>query len=417
MTDIAFGVASGEHQDHSPPISPFDLQPMQPLTALIVTPTLHEGAAAAGAVELIRILAAAGHRPIIISGGGRFADQAAAGGGTCIMLDMASHNPVRILSNALALMRLVREHRCNFIHALGRAPGWSAYIAARITGVPFLTTWYKGFREQNAFKRFYNGVMARGDRVIVVSDQLAELVNDRYGTPWSRIAVVPLSIDMTRFDPAQVSDERVDAIRRDWGVAAGDRVILVVGRMLRRKGHHVVVDAARRLKAMGLKDFVFVFAAKDQGTRYAAELWDRVLASEINDVVRIAGTIGDLPAAYTAATAALSAAVQPEGLQRALLEAQAMARPVIVSDLGAGPDVVLAPPAVGDDRITGMRFPSGDDAALAAALIRLFSMPEAEHRAIGARGRAWVFSHFGGPTGAELTLKLYADVTISRKAA
>ena len=142
-------------------------------------------------------------------------------------------------------------------------------------------------------------------------------------------------------------------MRRAWGVAASDRVILVVGRMLRRKGHHVVVEAARRLKAMGLKNFVFVFAAEDQGTRYAAELWDQVLATGTSDVIRMAGPIDDLPAAYAAATVAVSAAVQPEGLQRALLEAQAMARPVIVSDLGAGPEVGAGPSCGGrrpDDR-------------------------------------------------------------------
>src|SRR4029079_7036537 len=100
------------------------------------------------------------------------------------------------------------------------------------------------FREQNAFKRLYNGVMARGDRVIAVSDQLAELINDRYGTPFSRIAVIPLSIDTERFDPAHVTPERIAAVRRAWGIADGDRVILVVGRMLRRKGHQVVVQAA-----------------------------------------------------------------------------------------------------------------------------------------------------------------------------
>ena len=69
-----------------------------------------------------------------------------------------------MLRNAFALARIVREHRCDMIHAHGRAPAWSAYLASRMTGVPFVTTWYKGFREQNAFKRIYNGVMARGDR-------------------------------------------------------------------------------------------------------------------------------------------------------------------------------------------------------------------------------------------------------------
>src|SRR6185295_17541533 len=216
--------------------------------------------------------------------------------------------------------QIVREQRCDLLHAHSRAPAWSAFLAARLTGVPLLTTWYKGFRQQNAFKRLYNSVMARGDRIITVSDQLAELINDRHGIPFSRIAVIPPSIDTARFDPARVSREQIAAVRRSWGVADTDRVILVVGRMLRRKGHHVVVQAAARLKAMGLKDFVFVFAAEDRDTRYAAELWDQVQANGLNEVIRTTGPIDDLPAAYAASMAALSAAVQPEGLQRALLE-------------------------------------------------------------------------------------------------
>jgi glycosyltransferase involved in cell wall biosynthesis len=283
--------------------------------------------------------------------------------------------------------------------------------------VPFVTTWYKGFREQNALKRIYNGVMARGEPVIAVSDQLAELINDRYGTPRDRIAVVPLSIDTERFDPGSVSRDRIAAIRRLWGIRDGDRIVLVTGRMLRRKGHHVVIEAVERLKAKGLKDFVVVFAAEDQGTRYAGEIWDRVLATGSNDIVRMSGPIDDLPAAYAAAMVTVSAAVQPEGVQRALLEAQAMERPVIVSDLGAGPDVVLAAPAVGNDRITGMRFATGDADALAAALVRLFSMPEGEQRAIGTRGRVWVRSHFNAEASAALTLKLYADAAARQKAA
>ena len=135
---------------------------------------------------------------------------------------------------------------------------------------------------------------------------------------------------------------------------------------------------------MGLKDFLCVFVGEDRGrTRYTGELWDLVLSTGTMDVIRMAAPVADMPAAYAAATVVVSAAVQPEGLQRAILEAQAMARPVIVSDLGAGPDVVLTPPAVPESRITGLRFPAGDDAALAAALLRLFSMPEpmrARHR-------------------------------------
>jgi len=387
------------------------------LIVLIVVPTLHGGAADTGVVELVRILAAAGHRPIVASSGGRLTGVVEAAGGENVRLDMDSQNPAVVLRNVFALVGLVRERGCEVVHAHGRAAAWSAFACAKLTGVPFVTTWHKGFRQQNGFKRLYNSVMARGIRVIAVSEQIAVLVNDRYGTSWDRLVVVPASVDGNRFDPATVSRERIEAARNAWGVGRGDRVILVAGRMLRRKGHHVVVRAMSRLKAMGVKDFVCVFAAEDQGTRYAAELWDQVLAAEATDVVRISGPLDDLPAAYAAASVVVSAAVQPEGLQRALLEAQAMARPVIVSELGAGADVVLAPPAVPHDRMTGLRFATGDDAALAAALIQLFSLPESVQSAIGGRGRSWVLEHFNAGAVSEMTLKLYADVAAQRIAA
>src|ERR1700674_86779 len=348
---------------------------LDPITVLIVVPTLDVGAADAGALGLVRILTAAGHRAIVASCAGRLVADVTAAGGEFVPLDVASHNPIVMLRNAAALIRIARERKCDLIHALGRASAWSAYLAARLRGIPFVTSWYKGFRDQNILKHLYNGIMARGDRVVAASEQIAQLINDRYGMPWDRISVVPISIDFDRFNPANVVQERVDAMRRTWGIKRDTKVILIVGRILRRKGHHVMVKAVKRLKEMGLKDFLCVFVGEDRGrTHYTGELWDLVLATQTMDVVRMAAPVSDMPAAYAAASVVVSAAVQPEGLQRAILEAQAMARPVIVSDLGAGPDVVLAPPAVPDSRITGLRFHSGDDAALAAAFLRLVSL-------------------------------------------
>ncbi len=309
-------------------------EPRNSITVLIVVPTLDVGAADAGAVGLTRILTAAGHRVIVASRAGRLVADVTAAGGEFIALNIASHNPITVLRNTLALMRIARDRKCDVVHALGRAAAWSAYLAARINGVPFLTSWYKGFREQNVFKRLYNGIMARGDRVVAVSEQIAQLINDRYGTPWKRIAVVPYSIDFAQFDPAHVARERVEAVRHSWGVKRDTKVILIVGRILRRKGHHVTVRAAKRLKDMGLKNFLCVFVGEDRGrTGYTGELWDLVLSTGTMDVIRMAAPVADMPAAYAAASVVVSAAIQPEGLQRAILEAQAMARPVIVSDL------------------------------------------------------------------------------------
>jgi len=381
------------------------------IVALIVVPSLDVGAADAGAVELVRILAGAGHHAIVVSRAGRLVADATAAGGEFVPLDMSSNNPIKMLHNGIVLVRLARERRCTVIHAFGRAGAWSAYFAARFCAIPFVTSWYKGFREQNLFKRLYNGVMARGSRVLASSEQIAQLINDRYGTAWEKITVVPCSIDLDRFNPENVSRERIEAVRGAWGIKRDTKVILITGRILRRKGHDVVVKAVKRLKEAGLKNFLCVFVGEDRGrTRYTGELWDLVLSTGTMDVIRMAATVADMPAAYAAASVVVSAAVQPEGVQRAILEAQAMARPVIVSDLGAGPDVVLAAPAVPESRIAGFRFQAGDDAALAVTLLRLFSMPEPNRATIGRRGRDWVVGHFNREIVAEQTLRLYGEI-------
>ncbi|HWK98173.1 MAG TPA: glycosyltransferase [Pseudolabrys sp.] len=390
----------------------------KPITVLIVVPTLDQGAAEHGAVELVRILKLAGHHAIVAARSGRLIGDVIKSGGEFIALDVASRNPLVILRNAIALMRIARQRDCDVIHALGRAGAWSAALAAKQRGIAFVTGWTKGFSESNPFKRFYNAVMARGDRVVATCDGIADLIHARYGTSRQRLAVVPPSIDFAAFDPAAVTWERTSALRRAWGLAPETKVILVTGRIVRRKGHHVVVKAIKRLKDSGLADFACVFVGEDRGrATYPGELWDLVLANGLMDHVRMAAPVRDMPAAYATATVVVSAAIQPEGVQRAILEAQAMARPVIVSDLAAGPDVVLATPAVPDNRATGLRCPAGDEEALAAAVFRLLTMAEPARAAMGRRGRAWVIDRFDASVAAGRMLALYRELTGRRQQA
>jgi glycosyltransferase involved in cell wall biosynthesis len=393
------------------PNAPIEPVAASALTVLIAVPTVEVGEADEGAVELARILGANGHRAVVVSNGGRLEPSLAASGTETVRLDMTSRSPPAIFYNAFALKRIIAQRRCAIVHALARAPAWSALIAARMAGVPFVTTWYNGFREQNIFKRFYNGVMTRGERVIAVSDQIAEAIAMRYRGASGRIVVVPSRIDFAVFDPALVTPQRVSAVRSTWDIGPDTRVIVVIGPILRRKGHHVAVRAAGRLKEMGLRDFSFVFVGEDPGrSSYAGELWDLVLATQTSDVVRIVGPPDDLLAAYSAATAVVCPAIQLEGSQRSVLEAMAMERVVIASDLAVGPETLLGSPGAADDRMTGLTFASGDDRELAAAVIRLLSAPESVRAAIGRRGRELAVAQFAGEQSAAQMLALYGEL-------
>src|ERR1041384_322526 len=110
----------------------------RPLSVLVLAPTLHAGAADAGAIDLVRILRGAGHRVVVASNGGRLEDEVAEAGAAFIRLDVADFNPIFIARAALSLNRIVRRERCDAIHAHGRAAAWAGLVVSRATGVPLI---------------------------------------------------------------------------------------------------------------------------------------------------------------------------------------------------------------------------------------------------------------------------------------
>ena len=76
-----------------------------------------------------------------------------AAGGELVAFPAATKNPLKMLANARAIVRLVREQGVDLIHARSRAPAWSALLAARRARVPFVTTYHGAYGETNAVKR------------------------------------------------------------------------------------------------------------------------------------------------------------------------------------------------------------------------------------------------------------------------
>ncbi len=386
-----------------------------PLTVVQVIPDLQSGGAGMSVLQVADALVSKGHRAIVVSEGGRLEQDLQRIGARFVRLPVASKNPSLIVQNGRRIAALARDERADLLHAQSRAPAWSCLLAGRLAAVPYVATCDNLYREQNPLKRLYNSAMVRGARVIALGNGLAQMIERRYGTPRERIAVVERAVDLSAFNAAAVTQERVDALARHWGIEREDRVVLLPGRLTRRKGAEVLVAAARRLHEAGLKNFVCVIAGEEQpGTRFAADLWDRVHQSELSEFVRIVGHCADMPAAYALADIAVSTVLPPGGPQRALLEAQAMGTPVVASDAGGRDEVLWAPPAVPEDRATGLLYPAGNAAELAQALFKLFAMGAPARKAMGARGRAFVTSRFPRQAFTDRILSIYAEVAAAR---
>lgn len=374
-------------------------------TVLQIVPELHTGGAERTAVDVAARLVDEGWRAIVLSDGGRLVDELTATGAEHVDFPARSKNPLKLRANATAIARMVRNEGVDIIHARSRAPAWSAYWAARRTGVPFVTTYHGAYNQKSWLKGTYNSVMARGDVVIANSGYTADLIRTRHPFADGRIVTIHRGTDLAAFaDPG--IPERAAALRRQWGVADGARVILQLARLTGWKGQAVVIDALAQLH--GHTDCVAVLAGDAQGREdYLASLRARIAEKGLEGRVFLPGHCADVPAAMMAADIVVVASVEPEAFGRAAVEGQAAGRPVIVSELGAVGETVATPPTVRDGERTGWKVPPGDPAALAKALATALDLDHEQRAALGDRTRAHVRSAFSLEAMTGRTMDVY----------
>jgi glycosyltransferase involved in cell wall biosynthesis len=372
-----------------------------PAPALLqVLPALRSGGVERGTLEIAEAQIAAGFRALVASAGGEMVPALEALGAKHITLPLTAKSPWALWRNAAALGALARAEGVALIHARSRAPAWSALMAARRAGLPFVTTYHGAYNEGFPGKRFYNSVMARGDRVIAISHFIADLIRARHGVAESRLRVIPRGVDPRRFDPALVSVERIEKLRAAWKLPEGRPIIMLPARVTRWKGQMVLVEAMARLPGDSL---ALLVGDAEERPAFKAELLARIESLGLKARVRLVGHAADMAAALLLADVVIHASTDAEAFGRTVIEAQAMARPVIASDLGAPRETVA-------EGVTGWRTPPGDAAALAAAIGKALALTPAERAALGAWARAAVLSGYNTEAMQAATIAVYREL-------
>lgn len=386
------------------------------LRVLQVLPALDSGGVERGTVDIARALNKAGARAFVVSSGGRLSSVLEEMGTTVETLPVHSKNPFVMILNIWRLKKIIRKHDINVVHARSRAPAWSAFFAARLADVPFVTTYHGTYNGKSRIKRFYNSVMARSDVVIANSSFIAEHIGERYPAAKERVVTIPRGVDLAVFDPENVSEERIAHFRKACRLSARDQrlIVLLPGRLTAWKGHDVLLDAMIALQKnppADLPAFVCVFLGDSQGRHFKVLLAQRLTTEGLQSQVRIAGHYDDMPAAYAGSDIVISPSIEPEAFGRVAIEAQAMRKPVIATDHGGARETVItvndeAHPAQ-DSQATGLRIQPGDAEAVAQALYAFLCMGAEARDRMGARGRAHIGEHFSLANMCSQTLAAY----------
>ncbi len=383
--------------------------PLGRLCVMQVIPELDAGGAEQTTVDISSALVKEGHRSIVVTQGGRLAKLVTDAGGIVVFLPVASKMPWRMAINSRHMRHLIERHHVSVVHARSRAPAWSAYWAAGGAHVPFVTTYHGTYNAKSPLKRFYNGIMVRGRKVIANSEFIADHIQREHKVPPQNIVTIPRGFDPARFAPNLVECTRVRSLREAWGAADGDRfVILLPGRLTRWKGQTVLIEALAQLKDEEAFSFTAILAGDAQGrSDYVDELKALIDRFGLGDRVRIVGHCADMPAAYAAADLVISASTDPEAFGRIAVEAQAMGRPVIVTDHGGARETVV-------DGKTGWRVPPGDVKALASKIYHVFQLNDEQKNEICSQARDHVLSSFTVNEMSRKTIELYKSI-VSRK--
>lgn len=395
MTAVSADTSTGPAQARS-----------RPPAVLQVLPSLVTGGVERGTVEIAQALAAAGWQAVVASSGGPLVREIERAGARHVTLPLASKNPLVMRANIGRLAEAIERFTIDIVHARSRAPAWSALWAARRTGRHFVTTFHNAYGAGSRLKHIYNSVMAKGERVIAISEFVGAHVAEVYGVTPDRLRVVPRGVDFTRFAPEHIRAERVVALARQWQLPDGALVVMMPGRLTRWKGQLVLIEALARL---GRSDVRCLFVGSGKA-RYRRELEAEAARLGLGAAVEIVDECRDMPAAYMLADVVVSASTSPEGFGRVVVEAQAMGRPVVATDHGGSRETVLP-------GSTGWLVPPRDPRAIADALAEALRLRPEERLAHAARAIAHVRRNFDTATMAARTLRVYEEVLFPPAAA
>jgi len=224
-------------------------------------------------------------------------------------------------------------------------------------------------------------------------------VNDRF---WDDIKVTYTAVNPPQIDEVRAASFDREAALRSHRISTEDFIVLGVGQFIDRKGRWVFLDAAQRVTAM-TDDVTFVWLAPQLPSDDDQK---RIAAYSLGTKFRLvySGSLGDdrldvLSFFRIADVFALPSYV--EGLPIALLEAMALERPSISTNVYAIPEAVK-------HLQTGVLIEAGDADALAAAIMKLKD-DEQLRTELGRNGREFVIVNFDERDAAATAIASYEE--------
>ena len=375
------------------------------IKVLQVIPKLGYGGAETGCYDLAHYLAEKDCSSFIATSGGQLLKFVKKDKVKIFRLPVHSKNPFLIIFNTIILSILILINNINIVHARSRAPAWSCYFACLITGRNFITTFHGTYNSKSRIKSFYNSVMLRSKLTIAGSNFIFNHINENYSKYLHRkkkLRVIFRGINIDYYNKKNISNLKHEKLKQDWEIFPNRFTILMPGRLTSWKGHEKFIEALNILiEDYNNLKFQAIILGSDQGRKvYKKKLINLVQRYRLNNRIKFIDHCEEMPLAYSVADVVVSASIEPEAFGRVAVEAQAMEKTIVASNIGGSKETIL-------NEKSGFLYKHDDPRELAKTLNTVIELDQDTLNSIGNEGRKNITKKFDVELMCDSTLREY----------
>jgi len=353
---------------------------IRPMNITHVVENLNRGGLERMVLELIKLQHRQGHRcqVVCLFEGGTHAHELDELGIPVHACGKRRGLDLRALARA---RRMVRSHATDVLHTHNAVAHYQAVLATCGLGVRRVINTRHGMGSNRRAGRrewLYRRALARTDAVVTVCQAACRDAIRRGIVPAAMANVVPNGIQVESFQPATAAAR--ERLLRMLQLPVQTRVVGSVGRLNWAKDQAGLIRAFRQMHEQR-SDTVLVLVGDGE---LRAELQQCAINEGVAADVRFLGDRNDVRELLQGFDLFVLSSLS-EGYSMALLEACAVALPIVATTVGGNGEIV-------HDGSSGCLVPPGDPAALASAMLDLLQSPE-RALALGRAARAWVEQH------------------------
>ncbi len=285
---------------------------------------------------------------------------------------LTSRNPISGYTLTRRLAQVIREQKVDLVHAQNATLAAVGEAAARKAGAKMITTFCDGPGEIATLSKKTRTALINSDHVLTLSYLTANQLADALPELRERVTVVPYGVDLTRFDPQRVTPQRVIQMAQAWRVPDDKPIVMLPARYVPQKGHALLLEALAEVKDISLR--CLMVGPSADGGAYRDQLEKLVNMMGLDDRVLLADECRDMPAALMLADLVVAPDLTPSTYNRVVIEAQALGRPLVVSDFPCARELV-------EGSSMAWLVPPNDAQSLAWAIRDALALPSEERQA------------------------------------